>query len=105
MPGYRARAEFRRVTRHDRWVLAGVWVGGCFRAAAPDVEPVRARLPDSGLVGWAGLETPIVAPDPDAARMAALDVARARWPDRARGGVPYPAGLPEPPLGVPSDDD
>lgn len=104
MPVYRARAEFRRVDRRSRWVLAGVRVGARFVPAVPGVEPIRGRLPDSGLVGWAPLDTPILAPDADAAAEAALDLARATWPDRARGPVPYPSGLPDPPLATSRGD-
>lgn len=96
MPAYRARAEFRRLTRASPWVLAGVRVGVTFRPAAPEVEPIRSRLPDSGLVGWATLDMPIVAPDAERAGDAALEVARSTWPDRVCAAVPYPSGLPDP---------
>jgi hypothetical protein len=90
MSRHRARAEFRRRERGAPWVIAGVWVDGLvFVPAAPGVEPVRWRLPEAGLVGWADLP-PIVAVDQARAAEAALESARGIWPERDRGEVPHP---------------
>lgn len=71
-------------------MLAGVWVDGIhFRPAEAGVEPVRWRLPEAGLVGWAELP-PIVAPTTRAAAEAGLQAARSIWPERDRPGVPHP---------------
>jgi hypothetical protein len=91
VPRYRGvRAEFRRRTHSSPWVLAGVWLDERFLPVSPEVEPVRWRLPDAGLVGWTELPTPVVAPDRETAIRAALDVARAAWPQRDRLPVPWP---------------
>jgi hypothetical protein len=92
---YAARAEFRRRHRGARWVLAGVIVEGAFHPAADGIEPVRARLPETGLVTWADLPTVIVAPDRASAATIALEVATARWPAEARGRVPFASGAPD----------
>lgn len=69
MERHQARAEFRRATRDDRWVLAGVWVDHfAFVPATPGVEPITRRLPDTGLLGWADLP-PIIAPNLEAAEL------------------------------------
>ena len=94
MPHYHARVEFRRRERGAPWVLAGVIVEGRFSPAVDGVEPLRQRLPTAGLVGWADLPVPVVARDVHAAAEVALDVARARWPARARAVVPYATGNP-----------
>ena len=90
MPRYRARAEFRRQSRSSAWVLAGVWLDERFLPVSPEVEPVRWRLPEAGLVGWVDLPTPLVATDSAAALGAALEAARGAWPERARLPVPWP---------------
>ena len=90
MPRYHARAEFRRQSRTSEWVLAGVWLDERFQPVYVEVEPVRWRLPEAGLVGWSDLPTPLLAPDRDAALTAALEAARAAWPDRDRATVPWP---------------
>lgn len=92
---YRARAEFRRRTRDSRWVLAGVSIGGRFEPAQSDIEPIRARLPEPGLIAWRDLPDPIVAASVDQALAIALDVARGRWPRFADGEVPFPSGTAE----------
>ena len=96
MPLYRARAEFRRHSRSSGWVLAGVWLDERFLPVSSEVEPVRWRLPEAGLVGWVELPSPLLAPDRASALPIALDTARAAWPDRARLPVPWafrePAG-------------
>jgi len=92
MPHFRVQAEFRRRDREAPWVLAGITVDGEFWPAIDGVEPIRERLPAPGLVGWAKLPTPIVAPDPRVAAQVGLDVTRARWPDRVRAKVPYAPG-------------
>jgi len=87
---HNARAEFRRVTRDDPWILAGVWVDHvAFQPATPGVEPITGRLPDTGLLGWADLPT-VIALGVTAAGEAALIVARQAWPDRVRDVVPLP---------------
>ncbi len=96
MQRYAARAEFRRLNRDAPWVIAGVWVRTRFFPAVPGVEPVRARLPDAGLVGWTALPSPVLAPGIVEAGSAALEVARAMWPKRDRRSIPYPHGTPEP---------
>ena len=92
MPRFAARAEFRRVSRNAAWVLAGVWLDGVFYPVAPSVEPIRTRLPETGLVGWSDIATPILAPGEAEAAAAAIDVARATWPKRTRSQVPFAAG-------------
>lgn len=92
MPHYHVRAEFRRLDRTSRWVLAGVTVDGAFWPAVEGVEPVRARLPGPGLVGWQDVPTPVVAPDAASAATIGLQVVRAHWPDRVRRHVPYASG-------------
>ena len=93
MPAYRARAEFRRLTRDAPWVLAGVRVADRFFPAAAGVEPIRGRLPEAGLVGWAAIDEPILAPDATGAAATALELAARRWPARVGRGVPFPAGV------------
>jgi hypothetical protein len=91
VPRYRGiRAEFRRRSRSSPWVLAGVWLDDRFEPVSPEVEPVRWRLPDAGLVGWVDLPTPVLAADREAALSAALDAARGAWPKRNRLPVPWP---------------
>jgi hypothetical protein len=86
---HEARAEFRRASRHDPWILAGVWVDHVvFQPACPGVEPITRRLPDAGLLGWADLPT-VIAPTIEAAGQAGLAVARQAWPDRAREEIPF----------------
>jgi len=86
---HKARAEFRRVTRDDPWILAGVWVDHvAFQPATAGVDPIAGRLPDTGLLGWADLPT-VIAPGITAAGEAALIVARQAWPDRVRGEIPF----------------
>jgi hypothetical protein len=92
VPRYRAAAEFRRQTTTSGWVLAGVLIDHQFTPAVPGVEPVRWRLPTTGLQGWTDLPLPIIAADPAAAAQAALDQARDTWPDRVRPEVPHAAG-------------
>jgi hypothetical protein len=77
-------------------VLAGVSIGGRFLAAADDVEQIRARLPEPGLVAWRDLPDPIVADGIDQAMTIALDVARGRWPGFDRRDVPFPSGTTDP---------
>jgi hypothetical protein len=86
---HEARAEFRRSSRDHSWVLAGVWIDDIeFHPASPGVEPIRRRLPESGLVGW--IELPIViAPTAVAAGEVGLEVARQAWPRRVRRNVPF----------------
>ncbi|HEV8488407.1 MAG TPA: hypothetical protein VGQ58_01325 [Candidatus Limnocylindrales bacterium] len=96
MPRYSARAEFRRLDRDSSWVLAGVVIGHRFWPSEPGVERVRGRLVAAGLLGWTDLPTPIVARDADAAAEAALELARAGWPDRRRARVPHASGVAEP---------
>jgi hypothetical protein len=91
MPIYRGRAEFRRADRGSPWVLAGVVIDHRLWPARDGVEPIRGRLPDAGLVGWADV-APVIAPDAPTAAATSLDVARATWPDRARGRVPWASG-------------
>lgn len=81
MPRYRGRAEFRRSSTSSRWVLAGVRLADRFWPAEPGVEPVRRRLAP-GLLGWADLPSPILAPDIETAAETALVVAADVWPDR-----------------------
>lgn len=92
MPVYRARAEFRRRTRALPWVLAGVIVADRFFPAEPGVEPIRGRLPEAGLVGWAPIGEPILAPDRRAAAATALELASGRWPARVGRDVPFRSG-------------
>ena len=92
MRGYRARAEVRRRSRESRWILAGVSIGGRFRPVQDGVEPIRARLPQSGLVAWLDLPDPIIAADVDQALTIALDVARGHCPPDDRNGVPFSSG-------------
>ncbi len=90
MPGYAARAEFRRRDRDSRWVLAGVWIDTVsFYPAEPGVDPVRSRLSAPGLVGWIEL-LPIIAPDEPTAGLAALHAARVGWPKAVDRNVPHP---------------
>jgi hypothetical protein len=86
---YLARAEFRRRHRNAPWVLAGVLVEGVFWPAQPGVEPIRRRLPETGLLGWADLPAPIIAGDTSTAAAVALQIAVAAWPSRARRAVPW----------------
>ena len=95
MPRYAARIEFRRRTPSSAWVIAGVTVASRFWPSRAGVETVRGRLPSPGLVGWAEIDTPIVAPHADAAAATALDLARTRWPDRVSPSVPWSAGVAE----------
>lgn len=89
---HEARAEFRRFDRNHPWVLAGVWIDSVsFHPATTGVEPIRRRLPESGLVGWIGLPV-VIAPTVGAAGEAALGVARQGWPARARPDVPFTNG-------------
>jgi len=86
---YRANAEFRRARRDAPWVLAGVWVDHVdFYPAGPGVEPIRRRLPETGLLGWSELP-PIIASGAEAAGEAALTTARQAWPTRVRRSVPF----------------
>ncbi len=96
MPVFRARAEFRRRDRAARWVLAGIVIDGDLWPARDGVEPIRGRLPESGLVGWSDIESPIVARDVSTAAAVALDVARATWPDTDRHDVPWAGGSADP---------
>lgn len=89
MPRFSARAEFRRTSRNAGWVLAGVWLDGVFYPVAPNVEPIRTRLPETGLVGWSDITTPILAAGETEAAAAAIEVARATWPKRTRSAVPF----------------
>jgi hypothetical protein len=95
MPHFHARAEFRRRGRRAPWVLAGVVIEGDLWPAVDGVEPLRQRLPEAGLVGWADLPTPILAVDVAAAAAIALEVARTAWPARVRPVVPYASGTPD----------
>jgi hypothetical protein len=88
VPIYRGRAEFRREDQGAPWVLAGVILDHRLWPARDGVQPIRGRLPGTGLVGWADV-APVIAPDEPAAALASLDVARATWPDRARTRVPW----------------
>lgn len=90
---YRARAEFRRRTGGSRWVLAGVSIGGRFQPAQEGVERIRGRLPEPGLVAWRDLPDAILAADVEQALVIALEIARARWPRYATGGVPFASGV------------
>ncbi len=92
MPRYAARAEFRRRRRDDRWVLAGVRIEGFFHPAADGIEPIRGRLPDTGLLAWADLPTKILAPDRATAATVALGVAAQIWPAESRGRAPFASG-------------
>ena len=100
MRRYDARAEFRRVARDKPWVLAGVWVNAgpwsedTFAPAVAGVEPIRGRLPEPGLVGWAALPS-VLAADRASAGEVALGLARDGWPKRARPDVPYSSGIDE----------
>jgi hypothetical protein len=86
---HQARAEFRRTSRDDAWVLAGVWIDHvAFHPAHPGVEPIGGRLPDTGLLGWADLPM-VIAPSVEGAGEAALKVARDGWPARIRSEVPF----------------
>jgi hypothetical protein len=87
-----ARAEFRRRDRRSEWALAGVRLDDRFWPAVPGVEPVRQRLPDTGLLGWAELPSPVIAPTAEEAAAVALDVARAAWPGRVTDLVPFSSG-------------
>ena len=92
MQRFRARAEFRRQARRASWVLAGVTLDHHWWPARPGVEPIHARLPESGLVAWADLPTPVIAADEPAAAAIALDVARATWAQSNFEDVPFAAG-------------
>jgi hypothetical protein len=92
VPGYVVWAEFRRRDREAPWVIAGVTIEHEFWPAVDGVEAVSERLPAPGLVGWARLPTPVVAPDVRVAAQVGLDVARVRWPARVRATVPYASG-------------
>jgi hypothetical protein len=94
MRRYRARAEFRRRTRDSRWVLAGVSIGARFLPARDDVEQIRARLPEHGLLAWTDLPDPILAASVEQALTIALEVARARWPRYQDGPIPHSFGSP-----------
>jgi hypothetical protein len=96
VPHFHARAEFRRRDRRAPWVLAGVIVDGVFHPALDGVEPLRQRLPEAGLVGWAELSVPVIAVDEAAAAGIALEVARAAWPARVRSRVPWSSGTRDP---------
>jgi hypothetical protein len=86
---HEARAEFRRSDRSHSWVLAGVWIDHVsFHPATAGVEPIRRRLPESGLLGWTDLPV-VIAPTVGAAGEAALEVARRGWPTRVRPDVPF----------------
>jgi hypothetical protein len=92
VPRYAARAEFRRRDRGARWVLAGIRIDGVFHPAADGIEPIRGRLPDTGLLAWADLPTAILAPDEATAASVALDVAAHTWPAESRGRAPFASG-------------
>ena len=92
MPHYVARAEFRRETRSAPWILAGVVIDHRLWGVDTGVDPIGRRLPEPGLVGWADLPTPLIAPNETAAADAALTVARSIWPDRDRLPVPFASG-------------
>lgn len=89
MQRFRVRAEFRRLDAGSPWVLAGVIVRHGFWPAEPGVEEVRRRLPAPGLVGWADLPSPVLAPDAETAAGIGLAAARAAWPERVRRRVPH----------------
>jgi hypothetical protein len=95
VPRYAARAEFRRRDRGARWVLAGVRIDGVFHPAADGIEPIRGRLPDSGLLAWADIPTAILAPDAATAATVALQVAAQTWPAESRGRAPFASGTAE----------
>ena len=86
---FHARAEFRRQDRSASWILAGVWIAHRFYPAQPGVDPVRRRLPSTGLVGWTELPAIIAATSEEAATIA-LGMARETWPKAAKETVPYP---------------
>ena len=76
-------------------MLAGVWIDGSgFHPAEPGVEPIRGRLSDAGLVGWADLP-PVLSPTATEAAEVGLEVARQRWPRWSRSDVPFPTGVDE----------
>ena len=76
-------------------MLAGVWIDGSgFHPAQPGVEPIRGRLSDAGLVGWAELP-PVLTPTLDQAGEVGLEIARATWPRWSRPDVPFPNGRDE----------
>jgi hypothetical protein len=92
VPVFHARAEFRRRDRSARWVLAGVVIDGDLWPVDDDVRPIRGRLPESGLVGWADLSSPIIAGEVASAAAVAIEVARSSWPDADRREVPWASG-------------
>jgi len=76
-------------------VLAGVRIDGVFHPAADGIEPIRGRLPDSGLLAWADIPTAILAPDAATAASVALEVAARTWPAESRGRAPFASGTAE----------
>jgi hypothetical protein len=66
-----------------------------FHPAADGIEPIRGRLPDTGLLAWADLPTTILAPDRATAASVALEVATATWPAESRGRAPFATGTSE----------
>ena len=76
-------------------MLAGVRIDGVFHPAADGIEPVRGRLPDTGLLAWADVPVPILAPDPATAATVALEVAVRTWPAESRGRAPFAWGTAE----------
>jgi hypothetical protein len=86
---FAVRAEFRRGRAGAPWVLAGVIVDGTFWPAQAGIERVRRRPPGHGLLGWADVPAPVIAPDREAAAEVALAVCAAVWPDRTRRPVPW----------------
>ena len=94
MPRFEGRAEFRRRDRDAPWVLAGVWVEERFAPADEGVDPMRARLPQPGLVGWIDLP-PFLAPDVGEAGRVGLQLARDTWPRANRSPVPWASGVDE----------
>ena len=73
-------------------MLAGVVIDGELWPVDDGIERIRWRLPETGLVGWSDLDSPIVAADAASAARVAIDVARARWPDADRERVPWSSG-------------
>jgi hypothetical protein len=72
-----------------------VSIGGRFRPAQEDVERIRGRLPEPGLVAWRDLPDAILAADVEQALTIALEVARGKWPRFAGGPVPFASGAAE----------
>lgn len=70
-------------------MLAGVVIEGDLWPVNDDVLPIRGRLPESGLVGWADLSSPIIAAEVARAAAVAIEVARSTWPDADRRDVPW----------------